>query len=176
MQYLDFSRTGSQKELREEVQRLVEEQFLTPEQGEAVDVKKLHGFFHSPTGEMVLSAPTLRREFKFSILVPARRYYPTAEDGEQVLLQGVVDCYLEDLEGITVLDFKTDHVYGEDVLRRAEEYRPQITAYAEALSEITGRPVCRRILWFFSENRAVGCSCPPYFPTISPFQSRRGGG
>ena len=41
-----------------------------------------------------------------------------------MLLQGVVDCWFETLEGITVVDFKTDRVTEQTVLARAEEYRP----------------------------------------------------
>jgi len=155
MQYLDFGRTGSVEEIRRELERLVAERFLTPEQGEAVEAEKLYAFFASDLGRSALASPGLRREFKFSILVPAGRYFPEAGEGEQVLLQGVVDCYFEENGGITVVDFKTDHVTGAALEARAEEYRPQLTAYAEALGQITGKPVKRRVLWFFSEGRAV---------------------
>ncbi|MDD5938004.1 MAG: helicase-exonuclease AddAB subunit AddA [Clostridiales bacterium] len=155
MQYIDFDRCGSREGIAAEIARLVEEEFLTKEQGEAVDPARICAFFASDLGREVRSAPTLRREFKFSILVPAGRYYSRAGAGEQVLLQGVVDCFFETEEGLTVVDFKTDRVRGEALLARAEEYRPQITAYAQALTEITGRPAARRVLWFFSEDRAV---------------------
>ena len=51
----------------------------------------------------------MHREFKFSILMPAADYGPGLE-GEEVLLQGVVDCWFDGLEGITVLDFKSDRI------------------------------------------------------------------
>ncbi len=54
-----------------------------------------------------------------------------------------------------MVDFKTDRVRGGALAARAEEYRPQLEAYARALAEITGKPVARRVLWFFSERRAV---------------------
>ena len=106
-------------------------------------------------GEELLSSVSLRREFKFSILEPAGRYYPRAGEGEQVLFQGVVDCYYETLEGITVVDFKTDRVTKATIMDRAEHYRPQLEAYSKALEEITGRPVIRRVLWFFALNQGV---------------------
>ena len=155
MQYLDFTKATGPEGIREELGRLVERGFLTPEQGEAVDGDKLWAFFRSGLGRQVLSAPTLRREFKFSLLVPARRHFPAAGEGEEVLLQGVVDCFFETEEGITVVDFKTDRVKGEALAARAEEYRPQLSAYAEALAQITGRPVTRKVLWFFEAGQAV---------------------
>ena len=93
--------------------------------------------------------------FKFSLLVPAADYYPEAGPGEEVLLQGVVDCWFVEEDGaVTVVDFKTDRVSGEDVERRARDYRPQLDAYARALSQAAGLAVKRRYLWFFS----AGCS------------------
>ena len=85
----------------------------------------------------------------------ARDYDPAAAAGEEILLQGVVDCCFETLEGITVVDFKTDRVDRRSVAARAEEYRPQLAAYSRALEEITGKPVIRRCLWFFALDQAV---------------------
>ena len=155
MQYIDFSRCGSVEAVAGEIARLVEQQFLTPEQGEAVNPAPIYAFFASDLGREALAAPTLRREFKFSILVPAWQYFSQAEEGERVLLQGVVDCCFETDEGLTVVDFKTDRMRGEALTARAEEYRPQLAAYARALAEITGKPVSRRVLWFFSEGKAM---------------------
>ena len=95
----------------------------------------------------------VHREFKFSLLAPARRYYPGCPEGEEVLLQGVVDCWLEEPEGIVLLDFKTDRVTEATVAARAEEYRPQLEAYRYALERITGKKVVRRVLWFFRLDR-----------------------
>ena len=155
MQYIDFERTERVEQVRAEIARLVERAFLTPQQGEAVDPAKIAAFFASPLGRELMASTSLRREFKFSILVPAADYYPQAGAEEQVLLQGVVDCCFETLEGITVVDFKTDRVDRRSVAARAEEYRPQLAAYSRALEEITGKPVIRRCLWFFALDQAV---------------------
>ncbi len=155
MQYIDFDRCGSGEAVAAELLRLTEEKFITPQQAQAVEPEKVRSFFASDLGREAMASGSLRREFKFSILAPAERYYPEAGAEEQVLLQGVVDCYFETEAGLTVVDFKTDHVYGEALSTRAKEYAPQLEAYAEALAEITGKPVKRRVLWFFSEGRAV---------------------
>ena len=155
MQYIDFERAETAEGVAAEIHRLVDQAFLTPQQGEAVDPARIAAFFSSDLGRELMASTSLRREFKFSILVPAADYYQEAEKGEQVLLQGVVDCYFETLEGITVVDFKTDRVTRRTVAERAEEYRPQLTAYSRALEEITGKPVARRCLWFFAIDQAV---------------------
>ena len=154
MQYIDFSKASSEAQAAREVERLVREEYLTPEQGKAVDPARLAAFFASPLGRRAPPPPSAGSS-SFPSWSPARDYWPEAGEGEEVLLQGVVDCFFETAEGITVVDFKTDRVAGEALRRRAEEYRPQLEAYSRALEEITGRPVCRRVLWFFSENRGV---------------------
>ena len=155
LQYIDFERSETVEGVREEISRLVEQQYITPQQGEAVDPAPIAAFFQSDLGQDLLSSVSLRREFKFSILEPAHRYYPQAGEGEQVLFQGVVDCYYETLEGITVVDFKTDRVTKSTLAHRAEHYRPQLEAYSRALEEITGKRVIRRVLWFFALGRSV---------------------
>ena len=155
MQYLDFARTGSAEEISGEITRLVERAFLTPEQGAAVKPESIAAFFASPLGRELRQARNLRREFKFSLLVPARRYWSTAGEGEQVLLQGVVDCCFETPEGLTVVDFKTDRVGEAGLMERAEAYRPQVEAYSRALEQIFQTPVTRRVLWFFRPGQAV---------------------
>ena len=155
LQYIDFERSETVEGVRAEISRLVEQQYITPQQGEAVDPAPIAAFFQSDLGQDLLSSVSLRREFKFSILEPAHRYYPQAGEGEQVLFQGVVDCYYETLEGITVVDFKTDRVTKATLAGRAEHYRPQLEAYSRALEEITGKRVIRRVLWFFALGRSV---------------------
>ena len=155
MQFLDFAKSTTKRGVTEEIGRLVQAQIITPQQGEAVDPERIAALFASPLGRELLRADGLQREFKFSILAPARDYYPQAGEGEEVLLQGVVDCWFETLEGITVVDFKTDRVGEDGLAQRAESYRSQLTAYSRALEEITGRNVARKVLWFFHLDRAV---------------------
>jgi ATP-dependent helicase/nuclease subunit A len=156
MQYLDYEKTDTEEDIREEVARLVAGQFLTPAQGQAVDVKAIRALFASPLGRKLRTAPQVEREFKFSMLVPAADYYPEGEPGETLLLQGVVDCWFREEDGtVTVVDFKTDHVTEDTIDQRAAGYRPQLDAYTRALSEVMETPVSRRVLWFFALNREI---------------------
>ena len=154
MQYLPVQGDHGTEAIREELKRLVNDGFLTPEQGEAVKAERLAAFYRSPIGQKVERAKLCRQEFKFSVLVPAEEYRPGTE-GEKVLLQGVVDCWFEDEEGVTVVDFKSDRVSPGEECMRGEEYRPQLEAYARALSAILGKPVHRKVLWFFATDTAV---------------------
>jgi len=157
MQHLDFKRTGSREEIAEEIARLVAGQYITPQQGAVVDPEVILGIFQSELGQRILRAKVLEREFKFTLLVPAVDYYPEAEGLEdEVLLQGVVDCWFEEDDGtITVVDFKSDRVSRDTVQARVDEYRGQLSVYTRALSEVMGCTVGKRYLWFFAIGDAV---------------------
>ena len=114
-----------------------------------VNPEKLAHFFQTEPGRKLRSGAPCLREFKFSILDDGRHYGEGLE-GEQVLLQGVVDCALLEPDGITVIDFKTDRVTEETVSAAADRYRLQVQTYADALCRIYEMPVKRKMLYFFS--------------------------
>ena len=154
MQYIRYEACGDREGVQEELQRLVDEGFLTAEQGEMVDCEAIAKFFRSGLGEKLRKGIPHIREFKFSILDVGRHYGENLE-GEQVLLQGVVDCALLEQDGITVVDFKTDYVTEETLPRAAERYRPQVQTYGEALSRIYEMPIKAQYLYFFHMDRFV---------------------
>ena len=151
MQYLDFSRTDDLEQIRLQLTAMADEQYLTPAQAAAVNPEKLLRVFRGPLGDMIRRADRVLREFKFSILSPAERYAPGAE-GDSVLLQGVTDCCLFRNGTITVVDFKTDRLRPGEEREAGERYRPQLDAYAEALSRIFGLPVRQKLLYFFATD------------------------
>lgn len=153
MQFAVYEKCLTQEMVEEELERLCAACFLTREQAQAVQTEKIVTFFCSQTGTWLLSQRGLHREFKFSLLVDAKEYFPEAF-GEEIMLQGVVDCFVIEPDGITILDFKTDHV-DRNVMERAEYYRSQLDAYGKALARIYAKPIKRKILYFFSVDTAV---------------------
>ena len=75
--------------------------------------------------------------------------------GEKILLQGVTDCCLIELDGLVILDFKSDRLRPGAEHERAEYYRGQLDAYSRALSRIFELPVSERIVYFFATDTAV---------------------
>ncbi len=154
LQYMDYSACTCEAAVCDEVQRLVQRGFLTARQGQLVNCGKIAGFFASPLGRRLQTGNNVQREFKFSILEDGAAYDP-ALAGEQVLLQGVVDCAILEEDGIIVVDFKTDHVTEETLPAAAEHYRPQVQAYAQALQRIFRLPVKQTLLYFFHMDRLL---------------------
>lgn len=154
MQHLKYESCGDATSVANEVRRLTEEGFLTPEQAQLVDCGRIAAFFESEIGKKLCDAENVLREFKFSILDDGVNYDPALE-GEQILLQGVVDCAILEDDGITVVDFKTDRVFSEEEIHsRAEVYRPQLEAYSIALEQVLEKKVVRRVLYFLPAGKA----------------------
>ncbi len=159
MQCVRMDRTGSAAEIREELSRLVAEEYLTGQQAQAVNPAAVARFFASDLGREMRESASLHREYPFSILAPARRFYPDVGEGEEILLQGVIDCWFQGVDGLTLVDFKTDRVTADAARERAARYRGQLAAYAYALEQITGQRVTRRILYFLRPD--LGVLLPP---------------
>ena len=156
LQFCDFD-ACARGEVEAEIARLREKRILAPEQADAVRPARIARFFASDLYRAFAGA-RVRREFKFSVVVPARDYYPEVDDPEEtVLLQGVVDCLLETAEGFTVIDFKTDRVRPESAPLRARDYAPQLAAYAAAVARIFDRPVVAKKLFFLETGQTIDC-------------------
>ncbi len=154
MQYVRYEACKSLAGVQNELDRMVSEERLTKEQAKWIDCHKVVAFFQTEIGKKLQSAQSVLREFKFSILDNADHYGDGLE-GENILLQGVVDCAILESDGITVIDFKTDRVTEQTLGEKAAYYRPQVLAYAGALERIYGKRVKAAALYFFAMDQTV---------------------
>ena len=154
LQYIRFDACDSVETIRQDVVRLVQEKLISEEQANMADLDSLARFFASPLGMKLRQEKQVLREFKFSLLDDASKYYP-GTSGEQILLQGVVDCAIIEDDGITVVDFKTDFATDETIEQIAERYKPQVQTYASAMERIYQKPIKASYLYFFSLGRIV---------------------
>ena len=154
LQYMDYKKACGLASVKDEIARLCASGFITAEQAEVVDADAILRLFVSETGRRILSCDELRREFRFSLLAPSGLFFPES-GGEKVLLQGVMDCCIEEDGCLTVIDYKTDRVRGEALTERAKLYSGQLRAYAYAAEHIFGKPLRECVLYFLSDGTAV---------------------
>lgn len=154
MQFLRYECCGTAEGIRAELQRLVESEFLTRQQADAVAVDQIQAFFESSLGRRLMTGENVLREFKFSILEDGADTDPALR-GESFLLQGVVDCCLMEPDGLTILDFKTDRVRPGQEQERAARYAGQVRTYGRALQRIFDKPAKRLCLYFFQTGILV---------------------
>lgn len=154
MQYLDFHNLDAE----EQISQLRENKLLTDEQADALDLTIFTRFLRSRLAREIRGGKNLLREYPFTILLDAHEYDPKAqsESDDKILFQGVVDCCFETDTGLTVVDFKSDHVFSREMTHeRAELYRSQLIAYSRALERVLEKPVTRRILYFLNNGMTI---------------------
>ena len=154
LQHIRFACCSDADEIRTEVRRLVDRKLLTQEQGDMIDCNAIAHLFATELGQKLRNADEIIREFKFSVLDDGSNYGEGLE-GEQVLLQGVVDCAIIEEDGITVIDFKTDAVSEASLPMLLQQYGPQVQTYVRSLQRIYRKPVKKAYLYFFGLGRFV---------------------
>ena len=154
MQYIDFSRTDTLDAVKGEIARLERGGHLTPQQAEGVDAGAVLNFFCSEVGRRVLRADRVMRELPFSLLCDAGEYFPGGA-GEELLLQGIIDCCIEEHGKLTIIDYKTDYVNYNNLEEKINYYKGQVRTYAKAVRRLTGMPVAGMLLYFLRGGIAV---------------------
>lgn len=154
MQFIRYECCLDELHVRQEIDRMVDQGFLKRGDAELIDYKKIAAFFDTEIGGKLRSGTACVREFKFSVLDDGEKYGDGLK-GEQVLLQGVVDCALLEEDGIIILDFKTDFVTEDNLASIVAKYRTQVETYGDAMERIYQLPIKRKLLYFFRLNRFV---------------------
>lgn len=136
--------------LRAFLKEEVESGRLKQEYVEAVNEKKILRFLQSELAYRMWRAERdgrLCREQPFVMGVSASKLGQEFPDSESVLIQGIIDVFFEEEDGIVLLDYKTDAV--SSLKELWNRYETQLDYYSQALSKITGKPVKERILYSF---------------------------
>jgi len=156
MQQLAFTKVLSAEEVEDEVEKLVEREFLTRDEAAVIDFDAIASFYESEMGQRMMEADRVYREVPFSLALPANEVYADwqEETDEKVFIQGVIDLIIPGEEGWIILDYKTDQV-PEPVTDQVSEkltsrYATQLSLYAEALERIWNKPVEEKYLYFFN--------------------------
>ena len=95
----------------------------------------------------------LYKEQPFVLGVDASILYPDDQSGETLLIQGIIDVWFEEEDGLVVLDYKTDRVTKAEELK--EKYSIQLDYYAQALERITGKSVKEKIIYSFTLQEEI---------------------
>lgn len=157
MQHLDprceHTDTGVAEKLREMVAR----EILTSSQAQSIDIQAITGFYKSPLGKKLRDAPDVRQELPFTMVIPASRIYSEITGEENILVQGVIDCLIEEDNGFVIIDYKTDRVTAGQENEILQRYSGQLDLYALAVETILQKPVREKYLYLFSLGREVKC-------------------
>lgn len=162
MQHVDYSKT-SLEEIEELVSNMVTRELLTKEEAANVNLYKIRAFFNSNLGKRLLKAYEkgikIYRELPFFREIPVYELNKKLDKEwykeDNIRLQGIIDCFFEDEDGVVLIDYKTDYVkVGEEMLI-LDRYKVQIDLYSETLERILGKKVSEKYLYLFGINKEI---------------------
>ncbi|MFA9560261.1 helicase-exonuclease AddAB subunit AddA [Evansella sp. AB-rgal1] len=165
MQHISLQGQPNVESIEEKIFFMIENELITKEQSEVINIDQVEQFFGSNVGKRLLSAQWVEREIPFSLGIPSSQAYPdwTENEDETVLIQGVADCVFKDESGkIILLDYKTDSItdrfkggFQEAYPILVDRYRLQISLYKEALEKSWNESIDEAIVYFFDGGHEV---------------------
>ncbi|MEG0751270.1 MAG: UvrD-helicase domain-containing protein [Oscillospiraceae bacterium] len=152
MQCANYSKAA--QSVADELQRLVEEKYISERTARGVDIPSLDHFFKTELGLRVVRAPRVLREFEFIDTIDANSLLPEpCAEHREVLVQGIADCVLLEDSGAVLVDYKTDRVNDPSIL--IERYSAQLALYRAALDKRLETPVKESVIYSFSLGHEI---------------------
>lgn len=160
MQKIDLQIDFSKEAIDEQLAKMVEKGLLSNLEKESINLEEILNFFLSPLGERMKAARAVFREVPFTLSVPPEEILSNdREEGaaleksfhgvDRFIIQGVIDCILEEKEGLVIIDYKSDKTSGISREELSKKYRYQLELYGRAVESIWKMKVVGRYLYFF---------------------------
>ena len=150
---LDYDKIDTKEQIEEQLKNI-----LTAEEKKSIWVPDFNRFAKSPlAGRMKAAAQReqLYREQPFVIAMPANQIREEYETEEEILVQGIIDVYFEEEDGLVLVDYKTDKVQKGQEKELVEKYKVQMQYYKKALEMITDREVKEIYIYSTRLGKAV---------------------
>ncbi len=163
MQKIDLKFPFSKESIDEQLAQMVEQGLLRDLEKESINTEEILKFFLSPLGERMKEARSVFREVPFTLSVPPEEILANHK-GEEVILkksfhkddrliiQGVIDCILEEKEGLVIIDYKSDDTSRLTRDELIKKYRYQLEQYGKAAENIWKVKVTGMYLYFFNSS------------------------
>ena len=156
LDYSDFNEAQLPVWIKKNIERETASGRLSEEYAQLIRPEAVEHFLkHNESRRMISAAAEgkLWREQPFFMSVPAGRLNEAFPEGENVLIQGVIDAFWQEGDELVLLDYKTDRVDGEEELKK--RYKMQLELYSEALSGIRGMKVRDMLIYSFCIDRFI---------------------
>jgi ATP-dependent helicase/nuclease subunit A len=149
---------------------MVERCILTKDEGIRIELPSILRFFESEIGRAMRRNPErVLREWRFTRALPlleldigdvaGGEIAPDIGDvaeGENVCIQGTIDCLIESNAGFHIVDYKTNRIDAHEAAALAQHYRrTQLDPYAQAVEAILKRRVTARTVYFLHPGLAI---------------------
>jgi ATP-dependent helicase/nuclease subunit A len=157
LQVLDFSKCATKCGIDAQNCSLMDRGVIAAKDIDAIDKSLLYKFFESEIGQRMINAAeggSLKREVYYMESVPANLVNPEITDGTTVIMQGVIDAYFKEEDGVVLVDYKSDKVQAGKESSAAKKHAAQIGRYRSVM-EKNGKHVKEAYVVFLQTGIAV---------------------
>lgn len=156
MQHLDFNKVGTIEDIIKQIDVMVIKDLLSEEEASVVNAERIKKFFESNIGRKILASDNFYREAPFVLRKRACEVIQGLDNCEDdLLIQGVIDCYFQEGDDLVLVDYKTDYVFDGNIENTINRYRTQLAIYKEALEKITNKRVSESYIYLFNIDKEV---------------------
>jgi ATP-dependent helicase/nuclease subunit A len=144
MELLDFTKDYTGESLKEEIRLWIASGRMEAEMETAIPTRQILWFLKSRIGKRVQKATQKGKAYKerqFVIGLPLSQMEAESESRELAVVQGIIDLYFIEEDGIVLVDYKTDRIKRGEENVLVGHYKVQIDAYRKALEQMTGKKV-----------------------------------
>ena len=137
--------------LENEIYRLEKEGKINPE---LLNIPAIEKFIFSDVANMIINSEKVYTEKDF--LVPYSAAAVMGDDSycnDEILVQGVMDCVLQNGDEITVIDYKTDFIHNMAQLKN--RYEKQLELYRHGAKQLFGTDKVKCMLYSFHLDEYV---------------------
>lgn len=155
-EHLDYLTYQDEKAIAQEIERLIIEHRLSEDVLKVISIKRLAQMAQSDLVNKMRRAKHVEKEKAFIYLAQASLVDESYPEEEEILIQGVIDGFFIDEEGITIVDYKTDYIDPSNRTASKEKikkkYKKQLDFYTLALEAITKISVAHRYIYLYNIN------------------------
>lgn len=156
MEHISLSAIRSSADMNAAVKKAVSELCITGKLSEEermlVNSERIVKFFSGDLGQRMLNSRRIERERSFYAEI-SESDSGIPDIGENAAIQGQIDMFFEEDDGIVIVDYKSDSK--ENLIKEKENYSLQVKIYAAVAPKLFGKPVKEIYLYSFANGEAV---------------------
>lgn len=148
LELMDLNDIRSKEELSLQLNDMVKRKQLKTEEVKKLKQDYIFKFIQSDVAERMRIAQAkgkLYKEKQFVMGIPADEIQKDLDSNELILIQGIIDVFFEEEDGLVLLDYKSDRLDEESLF--VKRYQVQLQYYRKALEQILKKKVKEMIIY-----------------------------
>lgn len=156
MQHLDYYKDYTINDIKALKKELYDKDIMDEEQLKFINDVQIERLFNQELINNIKKANKINKEMPFTSLISSKKVYPNIKSDVDILVQGVVDLFVEFDDKCILIDFKSDRISNNeeaiDLIKKT--YAVQINVYKEAMERIYQKRI-EAYLYLFALDKFI---------------------